>query len=147
MLIQFYLSKYRSLALIDVAMSINRNSKSDCWIFHLTKSYHYRSLNFLFFLFLVLVRKTSSFVCLFFFFFVWFFFFFFFFLLIIIGEGLQFFTYARQSMLLSSEISLAFHSYCNTRQSVFNGHLRRPVTINHFSERFVVELSLTVFTT
>ena len=56
----------------------------------------------------------------------------------ITGEGLQILTYARHSWPLSSEGSLA---------SVYNGHLRGPVTLTLIAERLAVELSLPVFTT
>ena len=40
---------------------------------------------------------------------------------------------------LSSEGSLACHIYCDT---LYNGHLREPVTLTPISERLSVELSL-----
>ena len=60
------------------------------------------------------------------------------------GEGLQFFTYAWHSWPLSSEVSLACHTNCDT--GLYNGHLRGPVTLTTIAERLAVELSLHVFT-
>ena len=61
----------------------------------------------------------------------------------IAGEGLQILTYARHSWPLSSEDSLTCHIYCDT---LYNGHLRGPVTLTPVAERLAVELLLTVFT-
>ena len=61
-------------------------------------------------------------------------------------EGLQILTYARHSWPLSSEGSLPCHTYCDTVSSVYNGHLRGPVTLTPIAERLAVELSLSVFT-
>ena len=47
------------------------------------------------------------------------------------GEGLQSLTYTRHSCPLRSEGSLACHTYCDTA-SVYNGHLRGPVTLIDF---------------
>ena len=47
---------------------------------------------------------------------------------IIAGEGLQILNYARHSRPLSSEGSLARHTYCDT--SVYNAHVRGPMTLN-----------------
>ena len=63
----------------------------------------------------------------------------------ITGEGLQILNHARHSWPLSSEGSLACHTYCET--SVYNGHLRGPVTLTPIAQRYAVELSLPVFTT
>ena len=61
----------------------------------------------------------------------------------ITGKGLQMFTYARHSWSLSSEISLACHTYCATyRTSVYKSHLWGPVTLTRIAEHLVVELSL-----
>ena len=63
----------------------------------------------------------------------------------ITGEGVQM-TYARALRTLSSEGSLA----CDIRlywSSVYNGHLRGPVTLAPNSERLALELSLPVLTT
>ena len=46
----------------------------------------------------------------------------------ITGEGLQILTYAQHSWPLSSKGSLACHTYCHTGASVYDGHLRQPVT-------------------
>ena len=47
----------------------------------------------------------------------------------ITGSGLQILTYARHSRPLSSEGSLACHTYCDTTGHLYyNGHLRGPVT-------------------
>ena len=56
----------------------------------------------------------------------------------IAGERLQIFTYARHLWPLSSEGSLACHTYCDT--SVYNG----PVTLTPIAERLAVKLSLPV---
>ena len=63
------------------------------------------------------------------------------------GEGLQILTYARHSWPLSSEGSLASHNLLWHGASVYNGHLRGPVTFTPIAERLAVELSLPVFTT
>ena len=62
----------------------------------------------------------------------------------IADEGLQILTYARHSWPWSSEGSLTCHTYWPT---LYNGHLRGPVTLTHVAERLTVELSLPVFTT
>ena len=65
-------------------------------------------------------------------------------------EGLQILTYARALRTLSSEGSLACDTYCDIRiycSSVYNGHLRGPVTLAPNSECLAVELSLPVLTT
>ena len=68
----------------------------------------------------------------------------------IASEGLQILTYARHSWPLSSEGSLACHTYCDT------GHIipfimviseDRPTTLTPNAEYLAVELSLPVFTT
>ena len=64
----------------------------------------------------------------------------------IAGEGLQILTYARHSWPLSSEGSLACHTYWDT-WSLYNGHLRGPVTLTPNTKRLAVELSLPVLTT
>ena len=61
----------------------------------------------------------------------------------IAGEGLQILTCARHSWPLSSEGSLACHTYCGTGHP-YNGHLRGPVTLIPVAERLAVELSLHV---
>ena len=60
----------------------------------------------------------------------------------ITGEGLQILTYARHSWLLSSEGYLLWHV-----TSLYNGHLRGPMTLPPIAECLAVELSLPVFTT
>ena len=66
---------------------------------------------------------------------------------IITGEGLQFFTFTRHSWQLSSEGFLSVPHLLWHGASVFNGHLRGPVTVTPIAERLEVELSLPVFTT
>ena len=61
------------------------------------------------------------------------------------SERLQIFTYARHFRPLSSEGSLACHTYCDTGH--FNGHLRGHMTLPTIAERLAMELSLPVFTT
>ena len=63
---------------------------------------------------------------------------------IIISEGLQILTYAGHSWPLNCEGSLVllWHG-----ASVYNGHLRGPVTPSSIAERLAVEMSLPVFTT
>ena len=51
------------------------------------------------------------------------------------GEGLQILTYTLHSWTLSSECSLARHTYCDT------GHLRVHVRLAPAAERLAVELS------
>ena len=60
----------------------------------------------------------------------------------IAGEGLQILTYAWHSWPLSSEGSLT----CLLRHgpTLYNGHLRGPVTLAPVAERLAVELSLQV---
>ena len=53
---------------------------------------------------------------------------------------MQILTYPQHSWPLSSEDSLACHTYC-----VYNGHLRGPVTLTSIAERLAVELSLQGF--
>ena len=48
--------------------------------------------------------------------------------------------------LLSSEGSLASHTYCDSG-TVYDSHLRGPVTLTPIAERLAVERSLHVFTT
>ena len=62
----------------------------------------------------------------------------------ITDEGLQILTYARHSWPLSSERSLACHTYCD-REHLFIMVI--SVTLTPIAERLAVELSLTVFTT
>ena len=50
-------------------------------------------------------------------------------------------------MLDTCDHSAACHVYCDTGPSVYNGHLRRPVTITPNAERLAVELTLPVLTT
>ena len=59
----------------------------------------------------------------------------------IAGEGLQILTCAWHSWSLSNEGSLACHG-----ASVYNGHLRVPMTLTSIAELLTVELSLPVFT-
>ena len=47
------------------------------------------------------------------------------------GEGLHILTYARHSWPLSSEGSLACHTLLWLEASIYNGHLRGPVTITY----------------
>ena len=54
---------------------------------------------------------------------------------------LQILTYARHLWPLSSEGSLACHSYYDTGH-VYNGHLQEPVTLTPIAECLAVELSL-----
>ena len=65
----------------------------------------------------------------------------------ITSEELQILTLARHLRPLSSEGSLAYHAYCDKGSSVYNGHLRRPVSLTSIAERLTVELSLPAFTT
>ena len=60
----------------------------------------------------------------------------------ITGEGLQILTNARHLWPLSSEGSLACQTYCGA--SIYNGHLRGPITLTSLAERLAVELSLPV---
>ena len=60
----------------------------------------------------------------------------------IAGEGLQILTYARHLWRFFSVLHLRWHG-----ASVYNGHLRGPVTLTPNAERLAVELSLPVFTT
>ena len=62
-----------------------------------------------------------------------------------IGEGLLILTYVRHSCQLSSEGSLACHTYCEKRACIYNDHLQVPVTLTHVAEHLAVELSLPVF--
>ena len=39
------------------------------------------------------------------------------------------------------------HTNCDTGYSVYNGHIREPVTLTPSADRLAVELSLPVFTT
>ena len=67
---------------------------------------------------------------------------------IMTGEGLQMLTYARHSWPLSSEGSLTCHTHCLRHgPTVYNGHLRGPVTLTPNAKRLAMELSLPVFTT
>ena len=63
----------------------------------------------------------------------------------IIGEELQIMTYSQHLWPLSSEDSLACHTFCVLWASVHNGHLRGPVTLTPIAESLAVELSLPVF--
>ena len=66
----------------------------------------------------------------------------------ITGEELQILTCARHSWPLSSEGSLACHTYILWHgASIYNSHLQGPVTLAPIVERLAVELSLPVFTT
>ena len=68
-----------------------------------------------------------------------------FFLFVCIGfftQFMQILTYAWHLWPLSSEGSLACHTY---RAPIHNGHLRGPVTITPATERLEMELSLAVF--
>ena len=62
------------------------------------------------------------------------------------GEGLQILTYSRHSWPLSHERSLACHGSLWHGASVYNGHVRGPMTLAPIFERCAVELSLSVFT-
>ena len=62
----------------------------------------------------------------------------------ITDEGLQILTYARHSWPLSSERSLACHTYCD-REHLFIMVI--SVTLTPIAERLAVELPLPVFTT
>ena len=64
----------------------------------------------------------------------------------ITGEGLQILTYAQHPWPLSSEGSLACHTYCD-KGHPFIMVLPGPVALTPIAERFTVELSLPVFTT
>ena len=63
------------------------------------------------------------------------------------GDGLQILTYARYFWPLSSEGSLACHTFSDKGDSVYNVHLRGPVTLTPIVEHLPVELRLPVFTT
>ena len=56
----------------------------------------------------------------------------------ITGEGLHISTNARHSWPLSSEGSLACHTYCDAGHMT-NGHLRGPVILTPVAERLAVE--------
>ena len=60
---------------------------------------------------------------------------------IITDEGLQISTCARHSLPLSSEGSIASHTYCT-----YNSGFRGAVTFTPIAETFAVVLSLPVFT-
>ena len=72
----------------------------------------------------------------------------------IVCEGPQILTYARHSWPLTSEGYLAFHTCCDTGHpfimvipegaSVYNGHLRGPLTLTPIAGHLAVELSLPV---
>ena len=64
---------------------------------------------------------------------------------IITDEGLQILTYVRHSRPLSSEGSILCHTQIRHRPTVYNGHLREPVTLTPVSEHLAVKLSLPVF--
>ena len=64
----------------------------------------------------------------------------------ITGEGLQILINDRHLWPLSSEGSLACHTYCDTGQP-FIMVLRGSVTLAPYAERLAVELSLPVLTT
>ena len=51
------------------------------------------------------------------------------------GEGLHILTYARHSWTLSSEGSLACHTYCDIGAFVYDDHLRGPVILTPVAER------------
>ena len=59
----------------------------------------------------------------------------------------QILTNARHLWPFSSEGSSTCLAYSDTGPSVYNGHLRRPVTITPNAERLGLELTLPVFTT
>ena len=64
------------------------------------------------------------------------------------GEGLQILTYARHLWPLSSEASLACHTYCDTGHPDYNGHNGLgPTTPAPVAEHLAVELSLSVLMT
>ena len=54
----------------------------------------------------------------------------------------KFFAYAQLSRL-----SLACHTYCDKRTTVYNGHLQELVALTPFAERLAVELSQRILTT
>ena len=66
----------------------------------------------------------------------------------IAGEGLQILTYARHlsPMIMSSEGSLACHTYCDTGHPFCTGHLRGPVILTPNAEGLSAEISLPVLT-
>ena len=64
----------------------------------------------------------------------------------IAGEGLLILTYARHLLPLSSEGSVACHTYCDVGHLFYTGHLRGPMTLIPNAERLAVELSLPVLT-
>ena len=55
-----------------------------------------------------------------------------------------FFTYARDSWPLTSECSLACHTYCDAA-SVYNGHLRESMTPTPIAKRFSRGAAMTCF--
>ena len=59
----------------------------------------------------------------------------------IIGEGLQILTYARHSWPVSSKFFIVPHLLWHG-VSVYNDHIRGPVTLTHIAELQAVELSL-----
>ena len=64
------------------------------------------------------------------------------------GWGVQSLTYSWHSWPLSTEGSLACHTYWDTGHPIiYNGHLRGPVKLSPIAERLAVELSLPVFKT
>ena len=63
----------------------------------------------------------------------------------IADEELQILTYARHSWSLSSEGFFSVPHLLWHEASVYNGHLRGPVTLISITERLAVELSLRVF--
>ena len=65
----------------------------------------------------------------------------------IAGEGLLILTYARHLLPLSSEGSVACHTYCDVGHLFYTGHLRGPMTLIPNAERLAVELSQPVLTT
>ena len=48
---------------------------------------------------------------------------------IMAGKGFQILSYTRHSQPLSSEGFLACHTYCDKEESVYNSHLRGPITL------------------
>ena len=60
-------------------------------------------------------------------------------------EGRQIFTYAQHLWPSSSGGSLTCHTCCDMAgSSIYNGHLRGPLTLTLLAERLAVELSLPV---
>ena len=57
-----------------------------------------------------------------------------------------FFNYGRHLWSLSSECSLACHTYCNAGHPFVISHLQGPVTLTPIAERLAVNLPLPVIT-